>query len=131
MENKNLLTKINTALGLPISEYHRLKYILELVRDAYHADRCWLLYPCDPEADKYIIPLETHTDNYPGVSQLKNYQQAHPILQQICKATSQTNNPVVFDISASESELQKSYLKFNIKAQLACKIEIKTPRNEH
>ncbi|MDX2426275.1 MAG: EAL domain-containing protein [Cycloclasticus sp.] len=119
------------ACRFPSTEYHRLKYILELVRDAYHADRCWLLYPCDPEADKYIIPLETHTDNYPGVSQLKNYQQAHPILQQICKATSQTNNPVVFDISASESELQKSYLKFNIKAQLACKIEIKTPRNEH
>jgi diguanylate cyclase (GGDEF)-like protein/PAS domain S-box-containing protein len=131
MESKNLLIKVKTALGLPLSEYHRLKFILELVREAYHADRCWLLFPCNPEADKYIIPLETHTDNYPGVSQLKNYHQAHPVLQQICKATSQTNDPVIFDISASESELQKSYLEFNVKAQLACRIQIKTPRNEH
>ena len=131
MENKNLLTKVKTALGLPLSEYHRLKLILELVREAYHADRCWLLFPCNPEADKYIIPLETHTDNYPGVSQLKNYHQAYPVLQQICKATCQTNDPVIFDISASESELQKSYLEFNVKAQLACRIQIKTPRNEH
>ncbi|MEH6504110.1 MAG: EAL domain-containing protein [Cycloclasticus sp.] len=131
MENKNLLTEIKAALGLPISEYQRLKFILELVREAYHVDRCWLLYPCDPEADKYIIPLEAHTDNYPGVSQLKNYHQAHPVLQQICKATSQTNDAVVFDISTSESELQKSYLKFNVKAQLACRIQIKTLRNEH
>lgn len=131
MLNRDLLTDIKVTLDLPISEYQRLKHILELVRKAYHADRCWLLFPCNPEADKHVVPIETHSDNYPGVSQLKNYDQVNSIVQQTCKAISQTNDPVVFNINASESEVQKAYFKFNIKAQLVCKIEVKTDRNEH
>jgi PAS domain S-box-containing protein len=39
---------------------------LETVREIFGADRAWLLYPCDPEAETWSVPMERTRPEYPG-----------------------------------------------------------------
>lgn len=37
------------------------------ILDIFQTDRAWLLYPCDPTAASWKVPVETTTPEYPGV----------------------------------------------------------------
>jgi len=45
---------------------HLLQDILDTVFDIYQVDRAWLLYPCDPEAPSFQVPIERTHPDYPG-----------------------------------------------------------------
>lgn len=126
---KLVLKNIQSALGLPISEYHRLKMVLDNVREAFSADRCWLLYPCDLNIKNRIIPLESTSEAYPGVNRLKSYDAAAPVLQHICEILDQTEQPILFSLNKLTTPgLNEGYAHFNVKTQLACKISFDSPQ---
>jgi len=127
---KLVLKNIKSALGLPISEYHRLKMVTDIVREAFSADRCWLLYPCGPTDRDRIIPIESTSEQHPGVSRIKSYDAAAPILQHICELLDCTNQPVAFNLDTLEAlGLTNDYAIFNIKAQLVCKVTFNQQQN--
>jgi diguanylate cyclase (GGDEF)-like protein/PAS domain S-box-containing protein len=39
---------------------------LREVRSIFECDRAYLLYPCDPQAPSYAVPIESTTSKYPG-----------------------------------------------------------------
>jgi PAS domain S-box-containing protein len=41
--------------------------VLDVVLSIFACDRAFLLYPCDPDAPKWTIPMERHRPQYPGV----------------------------------------------------------------
>lgn len=43
-----------------------LQKILETVKNIFQSDRAWLLYPCDPEAESWHVPMEVSDPDYPG-----------------------------------------------------------------
>ena len=40
--------------------------VMETVRGIFGCDHAWLLYPCDPEASSFRIPVESIRSEYPG-----------------------------------------------------------------
>ena len=40
--------------------------LLDKLLDIFKCDRAWLLYPCDPDAKEWRIPMERTRPEYPG-----------------------------------------------------------------
>ncbi|MCP4677285.1 MAG: PAS domain S-box protein, partial [Deltaproteobacteria bacterium] len=40
--------------------------VLQTILEMFEADRAWLLYPCDPEAESWSVPMERTRPEYPG-----------------------------------------------------------------
>lgn len=117
------LAKVDEALVLPLSDFHKLKIILRHTLKALNADRCWLLYPCDPTAESYLVPIEETTPDYPGANILKAYTPTNPICQHVSE-DAKLAEAVVYNVkAASEPALQEGYEFFKIQSQMGCKIE--------
>ncbi|ROR34346.1 PAS domain-containing sensor histidine kinase [Inmirania thermothiophila] len=44
----------------------QLVAVLGVLREVFDADRTWLLYPCDPQAPAWWVPVEVTVPEYPG-----------------------------------------------------------------
>jgi diguanylate cyclase (GGDEF)-like protein/PAS domain S-box-containing protein len=44
-----------------------MRGILDLVLNVFHADRAWFLYPCDPNALSWGVPMERSLPEWPGL----------------------------------------------------------------
>lgn len=44
-----------------------LRGVLDLVLEVFNADRAWFLYPCDPEAPTWSVPMERTRPEWPGL----------------------------------------------------------------
>ncbi|OUR90420.1 hypothetical protein A9Q85_00765 [Cycloclasticus sp. 44_32_T64] len=123
---KELLEKIDQILHLPLSDYHKLKLVLRQTLKALRADRCWLLYPCRQNADKFLVPIEETTPDYPGASQIKAYIPAGVVFEDIARVTLTSTESVSFDLSSPLCQVAASgYELYKIKSQMACQIPIK------
>ncbi|MBI1887292.1 MAG: hypothetical protein HYS19_02825 [Nitrosomonadales bacterium] len=40
---------------------------LDLVLEVFNADRAWFLYPCDPDAQSWSVPMERFRPEWPGL----------------------------------------------------------------
>lgn len=47
-----------------------LRGILDLVLEVFNADRAWFLYPCDPDAPTWSVPMESTRPEWPGLYEL-------------------------------------------------------------
>jgi len=47
-----------------------LSGVLDLVLEVFNADRAWFLYPCDPDAPSWGVPMERTRPGWPGLSAL-------------------------------------------------------------
>ena len=122
---KEILQKIDEVLHLPLSDYHKLKRVLRHTLNVLHSDRCWLLFPCRPNADTYLVPIEETTPDYPGVSQVKGYLPANAVFENISQVTLSSPHSISFDLSKSKGQAAgDGYELYNIKSQLACQIPI-------
>jgi len=61
------MQKIAQAIGKSFDPDELLSNVVACLRDIYGADRAWLLYPCDPEADAWTVPVESCDPDYPGL----------------------------------------------------------------
>src|SRR5450759_5348129 len=41
--------------------------VLDLVLELFNADRAWFLYPCDPDAKSWGVPMERTRPEWPGL----------------------------------------------------------------
>ena len=41
--------------------------VLDLVLQVFNADRAWFLYPCDPDAPSWSVPMERTRPEWPGL----------------------------------------------------------------
>lgn len=57
---------INKAITNAENVEDMLFNVLSAVKDILKTDRAWLLYPCDPNADSWKIPMEVTSPDYPG-----------------------------------------------------------------
>ncbi len=44
-----------------------MRGVLDLVLEVFRADRAWFLFPCDPEAAFWMVPLERARPEWPGL----------------------------------------------------------------
>ena len=44
-----------------------MRGVLDLILEVFNADRAWFLYPCDPDAPSWKVPLEHTRPKWPGL----------------------------------------------------------------
>jgi len=115
-----LLDKIAKTLQLPLSEYHRLKLVLNHILQNFEIDRCSLLFPCDIEAQNHFIVVEQTTPQFPGANELKCSD--NPIFKQICEQFTQQSKAI--DINLDLPTLQPTRQQYQIKNMLVCYIDL-------
>ena len=67
LKNLNL---IDTVLRKSVTVDQMMSDVLQVVLDMYQADRAWLLFPCDPDAEQWSVPMECVRPEYPGAESI-------------------------------------------------------------
>jgi len=60
------MEKVNRVIRRAPSLEEMLNNVLEVVLEAFNADRTWLLYPCDPDSPTFRVNMEFTRPEYPG-----------------------------------------------------------------
>ncbi len=60
------MERINRAIQLSCDLEQMMSDVLDVVLSIFDCDRAYLLYPCDPDAKSWQIPMERTTAEYPG-----------------------------------------------------------------
>ena len=61
------MQKMARAIGESFDPDVLLGNVVACLREIFSADRAWLLYPCDPDAKAWTVPVESCSPNYPGL----------------------------------------------------------------
>ncbi|MGB1427192.1 MAG: bifunctional diguanylate cyclase/phosphodiesterase [Cycloclasticus sp.] len=124
-DKSTLLNRIDDILNLTLPAYLKLKLVLRTTRKELGADRCWLLFPCNPNAKQYLVPLEDTSIKHPGTNRLKISSSANPAFQQIINQALTSQSTISVELSSKSSpELKQIYKQFHVKSQMACQIPI-------
>jgi PAS domain S-box-containing protein len=72
--------------------------VLDTTLSIFECDRTWLIYPCDPNAPTWSVPMERTSDEYPGtgVTGIEIPMQKHNIAEEF-KIALNSNEPVIYD----------------------------------
>lgn len=96
--------------------------VLETVLSIFKSDRAWLLYPCDPNAPSWGVPMERTRSGYPGAlsggKDIPMLQEAIDVFFEALKSDS----PVAYDTQSKRSLPAQAAKQFNIKSQITVAI---------
>jgi signal transduction histidine kinase len=105
-----------------------LEALLSRMLDVLGCDRAWLLYPCDPDAPTWSVPMEQTREEWPGAFALNLHIPMDPGLRYVFEAALAANGPVTLD---AESEIQvptEVSEEFGVQAQMMLAVRPKTDR---
>ncbi len=60
------MEQIDSAIRKASDIEQMMEDVLQTTLDTLEADRSWLLFPCDPDADSWRVPMECTRPEYPG-----------------------------------------------------------------
>lgn len=98
------LEKIDQAIRQETDAEKMLWKVLNIVLSVFDCDRVWLLYPCDPEALTWRIPVEVTRPEYPGAFSTDEQVQMTPDVVETFKELLSTNKPVSGVLEPGETE---------------------------
>lgn len=90
------MDRVNRAIQEAGDVEQMMASALDAVREIFDCDRAFLLYPCDPDAASWDVPMECHKPEYPGVlAQGTALPQSDDIAQKL-RILLETDKPVRF-----------------------------------
>ncbi|MBU0753535.1 MAG: PAS domain S-box protein, partial [Planctomycetes bacterium] len=96
-----------------------LQDAMETVQDIFQSDRAWLLYPCDPEAPTYSVPVEYARPEYPGAFRLDLDVPMKPGADEVCIDLLASEDPVTYGPSNADRPLYKEVTEqFGVRSQM-------------
>ncbi|MFZ5908914.1 MAG: PAS domain S-box protein [Chloroflexota bacterium] len=73
-----------------------MKDVLDTLLLVFDCDRAWLVYPCDPDAATWQVPMERTRPEYPGVLPIGVELPLDPVGAEIYRILRNSNGPVTF-----------------------------------
>ena len=64
------MERINGIIREATDPEQMLRDVTEMVRSVFNCDRVWLLYPCDPDAPSFHVPVESTSPDCPGLGEV-------------------------------------------------------------
>ncbi len=116
------LDKIDRSLRYTENLDQMMKDLLDMVLSIFESDRAWLLFPCDPNAKSWGVPMERTRNGYPGAliggKDIPMLPEAIPIFEAALKS----NKPVAYDKKSKRSLPVEAAEQFNIRSQITVAI---------
>jgi len=92
--------------------------VLDAVLAIFDCDRAWLLYPCDPEAASWSVPMERTKPEYPGANSRGLEIPMDPEVQKIFRTQRGTDCPVSYGPGCDCSYPEWLTEQFGVQSQL-------------
>src|SRR5581483_10934403 len=99
-----------------------LSVVLDTVLSIFQCDRAWLVYPCDPEAPKWSVPMERTRPDFSGALDLGLTLPLDQELVQGFRAVRQSAAPVRFGPGGDEPLAAQFAQQFGVQSQMAMAI---------
>ncbi len=99
-----------------------LSVVLDTVLAIFQCDRAWLVYPCDPEAPKWSVPMERTRPDFSGALDLGLTLPLDQELVQGFRAVRQSAAPVRFGPGGDEPLAAQFAQQFGVQSQMAMAI---------
>ncbi|MCP4350210.1 MAG: response regulator [Desulfobacterales bacterium] len=114
------------ALGKAVNEAqsmaHMMDNAMKATLSAFRCDRAWLLYPCDPDAPSWRVPIEVTTPEYPGANLLNTDIPMGPAVSELMRDTLSATGPVTFG-AMYEHKMPPTVVKqFSVQSQVCMAI---------
>ncbi|OGQ88977.1 MAG: hypothetical protein A2512_09755 [Deltaproteobacteria bacterium RIFOXYD12_FULL_56_24] len=93
--------------------------VLDAVLEIFDCDRAWLLYPCDPEAASWSVPMERTKPEYPGANVQGRVLPMEPEVQRMFRIQRDTDSPVSWGPGSDYSYPQWLTEQFGVQSQLS------------
>ncbi|MDM8564651.1 sigma 54-interacting transcriptional regulator [Candidatus Halobeggiatoa sp. HSG11] len=114
------------TLGKAINETknitNMMNKVMRVTLTVFKCDRAWLLYPCDPNAANWRVPIEATKRKYPGASKLNKNIPMEPAISKIMKNALSATGPIVFGPDYEYKVPQSTTEQFSVNSQLCLAI---------
>ncbi len=86
------------------------------VLERFEADRVWMLYPCNPDAAFWEVPIEQYRPGYPGAHVLKIQRPMTPDAAEIFRTALKTQSPLSYGLGGLD--IVETVEAFSVRSQL-------------
>jgi signal transduction histidine kinase len=90
------MDKVSRAIGSTLDVDTMLAKAIDSIREIFGSDRAWLVFPCDPNASVWSVPVESSNQQYPGVSDPTVQIPMDPSSAAIAREALDAKGPVVY-----------------------------------
>ena len=119
------MDRINRAIQGTNDLEQMMSDVLDEVLSIFDCDRAWLVYPCDPEASSWQVPMEHTRPEYPGVFGLGRAQPMDPEIAELFRAMKASGSPVQFGPGSGHPLPPEVARRFRIQSQMSMAIQPK------
>lgn len=116
------LDKVNRAIQGADNLERLTGDVLDALLSIFDCDRAWLLYPCDPNASSWRVPMERTRPEYPGVHALGLSVPMDEETAGVFRIMRAANGPVKFGPEFEHALPSKVAEKYGIQSQIAMAI---------
>jgi PAS domain S-box-containing protein len=118
------MDRVNRAMQGTSDLERMMSDVLEAVRAIFACDRAWLVYPCDPDAASWRVPMEHTRPEYPGAFALKLHGAVDTDIANAFRMVRASDGPVRFGAGAGHP-LSPQLTTLSVQSQLAMCIDPK------
>ena len=120
------LERVDRVIKQEVDAEKLLWAVVQSVFEIFGSDRAWLLYPCDPEAPTYRVPVEVTRPEYPGANELNLDVPMKPGADEVCRALLASDGPVTFGPGGDNALYKEVTEQFGVQSQMITGIYPKT-----
>jgi signal transduction histidine kinase len=95
-----------------------LERVLDEILDVFNADRAWFLYPCDPAAPSWSVPMERTRPEWPGAFARGMVIPMTPEVAEVMRETLASTDPHAYGPAASRNIPAAVAEQFSIRSQV-------------
>lgn len=112
------MERIDTAIRQATDLENMLRYVIDTIFDLFGCDRAWLLYPCDPAAPTYRVPIETTRPEYPGARALNMDVPMDPHSARYLREALEAGKPVTYGPGCDRPIRGEGAKQFSVQSQM-------------
>jgi len=116
------MDQINRAIQGTNDLEQMMSDVLDAVLSIFDCDRAWLVYPCDPEATSWKVPMEHARAEFPGAFALGVDLPVSPEVAQVFQAVRASSSPVRFGPESEHPLPAETAKRFSIQSIISMAI---------
>ncbi len=107
------MNRVDMVLRKSLDVKEMMSNALQVILELFDVDRAWLLFPCDPEAVSWGVPMEKTKPEYPGAFASGEVLPMDPEMQRVFQNALDAADVVIID-SRDEFSPKQTEIKFSI-----------------
>jgi PAS domain S-box-containing protein len=113
-----IMDRVNRAMQGTNDLKQVMNDVLEQMLSIFECDRAWLLYPCDPKAASWRVPMERTRPEYPGALENGVEVPMSPDVVNHMQTALATSGPVTFGPGGDQPLVGEAMKRFQYKSQM-------------